>query len=131
VAQEFGGLWWNKQPVDCDQKRTDFDLIPLLCFVNTTEFREIVMADKTSVFYPHRANKDGTFDSICLRCFATVARTREEAELVAYDASHVCDYSMLSTKMVIRERASKSGMVKQENPPWRDLLREGGQSEGD
>jgi hypothetical protein len=31
--------------------------------------------------FPHRLNRDGTFDSICRRCFATVASARDEIEL--------------------------------------------------
>jgi hypothetical protein len=42
-------------------------------------------------FYPHRENKDGTFDSVCLKCFATVARTSLEIELAQRDKTHICD----------------------------------------
>ena len=42
-------------------------------------------------FFPHRLNRDGSYDSICLTCFATVANTREVADLDVHDQSHVCD----------------------------------------
>ena len=42
-------------------------------------------------FFPHRRNKDESFDSICLKCFATVARANSESELEQYDKLHVCD----------------------------------------
>jgi len=41
--------------------------------------------------YPHRLNAEGSYDSICRRCFRTVARAQAEAELQAYEAAHVCD----------------------------------------
>ena len=50
------------------------------------------------VFYPHRRNRDGSFDSICLNCFVTVATATTEAELSKYDTRHVCEYSTLSQR---------------------------------
>jgi len=41
--------------------------------------------------FPHRHNSDGTHDSICNRCFATVAKATIETDLVQFEASHVCD----------------------------------------
>lgn len=40
--------------------------------------------------FPHRLNRDGTFDSICRVCFATVASVVDEAELAHHEAAHVC-----------------------------------------
>jgi hypothetical protein len=40
--------------------------------------------------FPHRLNADGTYDSICNRCFATVATASTPDELHAFDAGHVC-----------------------------------------
>jgi len=48
-----------------------------------------VMFDKRIVFYPHRRNRDGSFDSICLTCFATVAHKDTEAELLPLDSLHI------------------------------------------
>jgi hypothetical protein len=46
--------------------------------------------------YSHRLNRDGSFDSICTTCFATVARAKIEAELTELDATHVCNTSFLA-----------------------------------
>jgi len=41
--------------------------------------------------FPHRHNVDGTYDSICVRCFVTIAHVSIEAELTEFEASHTCD----------------------------------------
>jgi hypothetical protein len=41
--------------------------------------------------FPHRKNWDGTYDSICSACTATVATSQSEAKLRAYERAHVCD----------------------------------------
>ena len=41
--------------------------------------------------FAHRSNLDGTTDSICFRCIATVATVYEERELLRYEQEHVCD----------------------------------------
>ncbi len=41
--------------------------------------------------FPHRHNNDGSFDSICDTCYATVARVKTESELTQFEARHVCD----------------------------------------
>jgi hypothetical protein len=50
------------------------------------------------LFYPHRHNKNGTHDSICLICFATVATTLTEPELAVYNRRHICNQSLLSER---------------------------------
>jgi len=40
--------------------------------------------------YAHRHNYDETFDSICQRCFLTVARAYREADLHQLELRHVC-----------------------------------------
>jgi hypothetical protein len=42
-------------------------------------------------FFPHRRNSDGSIDTICPKCFATVANVKTEAEVVEYKGDHVCD----------------------------------------
>jgi hypothetical protein len=54
------------------------------------------MARKPLPFYPHRQNPDGSFDSICLRCFATVATAMEIGQLRSYDKVHVCDATSIA-----------------------------------
>ena len=52
--------------------------------------------------FPHRLNRDGSFDSICLKCFATVANTASEIELKAHDNTHICDHVMLCDRRLYR-----------------------------
>jgi hypothetical protein len=40
--------------------------------------------------FPHRRRPNGTFDSICTRCFLTVANANTEAELRAAESAHDC-----------------------------------------
>ena len=40
--------------------------------------------------FAHRLNKDGTADSICLFCYATVASLTNERELSEVEAIHNC-----------------------------------------
>jgi hypothetical protein len=44
-----------------------------------------------STMYPHRLNEEGSYDSICRACFATVVRGKAESELAAYEEAHICD----------------------------------------
>lgn len=41
--------------------------------------------------YTHLPNKDGSVDSICAECFATVASVRNESELDEHEHVHVCN----------------------------------------
>jgi hypothetical protein len=40
--------------------------------------------------FPHRHNADGTHDSICCRCYATIATEHDQDDLLAQEAEHVC-----------------------------------------
>ena len=51
-----------------------------------------------SRIYPHRRNKDGSYDSICLTCFLTVSHAKTEAELAKQDMAHVCHVTLLSKR---------------------------------
>jgi hypothetical protein len=55
-------------------------------------------------FFPHRRNRDGSFDSICLQCLLTIANARTEADLAKYDKYHVCNPSILSQRAFDRAR---------------------------
>jgi hypothetical protein len=59
------------------------------------------MLGKLSVFYPHRRNKDGSFDSICLGCLETIARTATEAELTAHDITHKCNQAKVGDRRLL------------------------------
>jgi phage tail protein X len=41
--------------------------------------------------FPHRLNRDGSFDSICKRCFQTIASGMSETALAAAEQGHTCD----------------------------------------
>jgi hypothetical protein len=45
--------------------------------------------------FPHRTNPDGTIDSICLRCFATIGNAHSETRLEQMEADHLCDRAQL------------------------------------
>ena len=40
--------------------------------------------------FPRLRNADGTFDSMCSKCFTSVARNKPEAELEGLEDAHVC-----------------------------------------
>ena len=40
--------------------------------------------------FHHRENSDGTFDSICLRCFLTVGSAESEEFLLVPETQHIC-----------------------------------------
>jgi hypothetical protein len=41
--------------------------------------------------FPHRHNSDGSYDSICKTCYATVASAQNEEALSSPELVHVCD----------------------------------------
>jgi hypothetical protein len=45
----------------------------------------------SNIGFVHRHNQDGTHDSICPGCLATVATTQNESELRPYERAHTCD----------------------------------------
>lgn len=45
--------------------------------------------------FPHRHKPDGTIDSICLRCFRTIATVRQESDLRNAEENHLCSASDL------------------------------------
>ena len=66
--------------------------------------------------FSHRPQPNGSYDSICNRCFATVVRNHFEAELEAEEKRHMCDES------VLRRHASdpRQGAVDRSDPHRRD-----------
>ena len=49
------------------------------------------MSPPTSLHFPHRRNDDGTYESMCTTCLATVAKRSDESELLEFELDHVCD----------------------------------------
>jgi hypothetical protein len=41
--------------------------------------------------FPHRQNRDGSYDSICPRCYRTISNRKTEAELAKDEFRHICD----------------------------------------
>ncbi len=66
--------------------------------------RKLVMRNGIG-FFPHRLNKDGSYDSICLKCLDTVARAETEAELVDHEITHICDATRLAERRFVQPPA--------------------------
>ena len=49
------------------------------------------MASRTLLAFRRRHNEDGTWDSICLRCFRTAASARDASRLPLLQSNHTCD----------------------------------------
>jgi hypothetical protein len=45
--------------------------------------------------FPHRQNSDGSYDSICMVCFATVGSGESEEDLDSIERRHVCNQQAL------------------------------------
>jgi hypothetical protein len=41
--------------------------------------------------FAHRRNADGSYDSICTKCYATIASAAREEALSSIESAHVCD----------------------------------------
>lgn len=52
----------------------------------------------------HRANQDGSFDSICYLCLAIVAARQRELDLEQYERGHVCEPNLLAANRPGGER---------------------------
>jgi hypothetical protein len=46
--------------------------------------------DQGNTQFQHRQNEDASFDSICRRCFATVASRTHEGQFAEHEDSHQC-----------------------------------------
>jgi hypothetical protein len=49
------------------------------------------MTNETLTRFPHRRNRNGTYDSICPRCFHTIATRKTETDLSKDEHRHICD----------------------------------------
>ena len=60
--------------------------------------------------FAHRTNRDGTTDSICRYCFATVSTSIWETDLAQAERGHICDPSVVSRlkKAAGRETADEA-----------------------
>jgi hypothetical protein len=65
--------------------------------------------------FPHRHNADGSHDSICTLCLATVATVQNELELAGFESAHVCEPANLHrASRLLPPRASVNGSPAQE-----------------
>jgi hypothetical protein len=60
--------------------------------------------NRPELTFAHRANDDGTIDSICRECFATVSTSLWEADLERAEQEHVCDPAELERFQSMREK---------------------------
>jgi hypothetical protein len=70
--------------------------MPVLAFKDSNKSKRnkgslMAYTDAEDRHFPRRANADGTKDSICPRCFMTVAIATVEADLDLMEALHICD----------------------------------------
>jgi hypothetical protein len=61
--------------------------------------------------FSHRPQPNGSYDSICTRCFATVARSHNEADLEAEEKRHVCDKGVLARRAHEQQRDFDSALL--------------------
>jgi hypothetical protein len=66
------------------------------------------MIPTASQKFPHRHNLDGSFDSICTVCLATVATARLEEQLYREESAHICDLVRLYHIIQSRNSAGKA-----------------------
>lgn len=74
---------------------------------------ELSLGIEVAMVHPrtaHRRNHDGSFDSICKTCFATVARSSDEAALAGPERNHACDLSVLIGREVPFRRVPRTGI---------------------
>jgi hypothetical protein len=50
-----------------------------------------MLADLPRVPFHHGTNEDGTFDSICMRCYRTVASGAQNSQLAEFERDHICE----------------------------------------
>lgn len=75
---------------------------------------EILMQETPA--FSHRQNPDSTFDSICKRCYRTIATTESESDLIRSEKEHTCEHPMPSPddgqmRIVGVDRADADGVI--------------------
>src|SRR5277367_3797500 len=64
----------------------------------------------TFISFARRRNSDTTIDSICTRCYQTVARAHTPGDLDAYEQVHRCEQNEGFTGLQTGTRPSESGL---------------------
>jgi hypothetical protein len=62
----------------------------------------------TSYPFAHRPNRNGTTDSICKTCFATVGTAEQSEHLRTIEDAHVCDTWRLDVIKVVAGKKPKA-----------------------
>jgi hypothetical protein len=63
------------------------------------------MAAKSKL-YTRKRNKDGSYDSICMTCFATVGGSAADGQL-QHEKFHVCDSAFLAERGLLTQMKSR------------------------
>jgi hypothetical protein len=67
------------------------------------------------VDFAHRANRDGTIDSICRCCFVTIGTSTWESDLERMESTHLCNPARVSyyekTQAAIRKGPSREAVT--------------------
>jgi hypothetical protein len=66
------------------------------------------MLSREYAAFVHRANRDGTTDSICRNCFVTVCTSAWETDLARAERDHVCDPNVIARLNRMQKRESQS-----------------------
>ena len=69
------------------------------------------MTHADSVAYAHRHNRDGSIDSICTICFATVALVRDEVALAQHERIHCCPSWILADREKLNCAAPRAALT--------------------
>jgi len=59
--------------------------------------------------FPRRRDRDGLYDAICPRCFATIARSQPEAELAKLEQAHTCNAAFVAERGSFVRTDSQTG----------------------
>ena len=58
--------------------------------------------------FAHRRNQDSSWDSICLRCFITVATAQIEGKLLKDEENHNCDVFTIAKPRTVNPKPTLS-----------------------
>jgi hypothetical protein len=69
--------------------------------------------------FVHRHNRNGRSDSICTRCYQTIAKEREENDLNAFEEAHVCAGWLNHAVQTIPDTLQRFGVLENTSTPTR------------
>lgn len=69
-----------------------------------------VIYNQPPTAYTHRQNPDGTTDSVCRKCFATVVTASRQVDLDHAEHSHCCDLKALDSWNDMIERSNRPSL---------------------